>query len=104
MNVLTGLDPSGYRQSLNVREQDEDDGLLAGGLESDEEKYKNCDEFAFSCFKCGRKVVISGVFTGAVGIFRSTIELRSTVLNTYYCDKHIVRSSSNHSFSITKIL
>ena len=66
--LTTGLDPSGYRQSARQQEMDDDDDALLGVEMADEEKYKDCERFKFTCpaVNCGREIIFDSVFTGAV--------------------------------------
>lgn len=77
------MDPSGYKHSANQQELDDDDALLGGVEMSDEEKYKDCDKFKFTCPHptCGREVIFDGVFTGAVSLFQCHL----SILNTWDC-------------------
>lgn len=68
LSDLSGLDPSGYKHAAKQEEMDDDDALLGGVEMSDEEKYKDCQRFKFTCpgITCGREIIFDGVFTGAV--------------------------------------
>ena len=47
---------------------DDDDDALLGVEMADEEKYKDCERFKFTCpaVNCGREIIFDSVFTGAV--------------------------------------
>lgn len=64
--MFTGLDASGYRQSVRHYE-DENDALL-GAQEDDEERFKDADRFKFICPNgaCKRENIVDSVFTGTV--------------------------------------
>ena len=52
-----GLDASHYRQAMR-RDEDEDDAVL-GVTESEEEKYRDCEEMKFPCLGCGSEVKVN---------------------------------------------
>ncbi|KAK3094405.1 hypothetical protein FSP39_001308, partial [Pinctada imbricata] len=69
-----GLDPSGYRHAM--RQQDDEDEALLGGLDfSEEEKFKDCSRLKFICSQpnCGREIIFDGVFTGAEEFIECTL-------------------------------
>ncbi|XP_052105058.1 DNA polymerase alpha catalytic subunit-like [Mytilus californianus] len=70
-----GLDPSGYKHAAKQEEMDDDDALLGGVEMSDEEKYKDCHRFKFTCPgpTCGREIIFDGVFTGAEQFLECTL-------------------------------
>ncbi|VDI33871.1 DNA polymerase alpha subunit A [Mytilus galloprovincialis] len=70
-----GLDPSGYKHAAKQEEMDDDDALLGGVEMSDEEKYKDCQRFKFTCpgITCGREIIFDGVFTGAEQFLECTL-------------------------------
>ena len=66
MFMFVGLDPSGFRQSMAMREADGDD---VGGIQiSDEERYKDCDRFKFNCPGCGKELIFDNALTGPVSV------------------------------------
>ena len=80
-----GLDPSGFRQSMAMRETDEEGGLFGGNQISDEEKYKDCDRFKFNCPKCGKEIIFDSALTGAVStriILNCLLYTRSRITRT----------------------
>nr|XP_014348431.1 PREDICTED: DNA polymerase alpha catalytic subunit [Latimeria chalumnae] len=61
-----GLDPSQFRASSHFHRDEENDALLAGPAQlSDEEKYRDCERFKFSCLKCGTENIYDSVFEGS---------------------------------------
>ena len=61
-----------------MREADDDD---VGGIQiSDEERYKDCDRFKFSCPACGKELIFDNALTGAVSV--------SLVLGTIFSENH----------------
>ena len=64
--MFIGLDPSGFRQSMAMREADDDD--VGGTQISDEERYKDCDRFKFNCPACGKELIFDNALTGAVSV------------------------------------
>ncbi|XP_062567518.1 DNA polymerase alpha catalytic subunit-like [Saccostrea cucullata] len=61
-----GLDPSGYKHTVHHYD-DEEEALLNGAEISDEEKYRNCERFKFTCpgLTCKREIIVDSVFQGA---------------------------------------
>ena len=68
LSPIPGLDPSGYRQSVDRREEQEEKALL-GAMMSSEEKYKDCDRFHFTCPKCGRDIIFDNLSSELVSPF-----------------------------------
>lgn len=62
------LSYSGYRQALNRHNNDEEEAMLGGGQISEDEKYQDCDRFKFNCLKCGREIIVDGVFSSPVSV------------------------------------
>ena len=73
MLLFLGLDSSGYRQSMQQRDHEDEDALLGGVQISDEEKYKDCERLEIICTSptCGRKLVLDTPFVNAVSEFKS---------------------------------
>ncbi|XP_074070326.1 DNA polymerase alpha catalytic subunit isoform X2 [Macrotis lagotis] len=60
-----GLDPTQFRVQ-HYHKDEENDALLGGPAQlSDEEKYRDCERFKFSCPKCGTENIYDGVFDGS---------------------------------------
>ncbi|XP_036602466.1 DNA polymerase alpha catalytic subunit isoform X2 [Trichosurus vulpecula] len=60
-----GLDPTQFRVQ-HYHKDEENDALLGGPAQlSDEEKYRDCERFKFSCPKCGTENICDGVFDGS---------------------------------------
>ena len=55
--------------------------MLAGGQESDEDKFKNCDRLMFSCPTCGKQIIMDNVFTGAVSVMTVVAHLYQYYVN-----------------------
>ncbi|XP_044526087.1 DNA polymerase alpha catalytic subunit [Gracilinanus agilis] len=61
-----GLDPTQFRVHQHYHKDEENDALLGGPAQlSDEEKYRDCERFKFSCPKCGTENICDGVFDGS---------------------------------------
>ncbi|KAL1006634.1 hypothetical protein UPYG_G00074730 [Umbra pygmaea] len=61
-----GLDPSQFRGHQQVQREEERDGFLGAPVQlTDEEKYKDCERFTFSCPLCSTENVYDNVFEGA---------------------------------------
>ncbi|CAH3187541.1 unnamed protein product, partial [Porites lobata] len=62
-----GLDPSGYRGSSALHD-DENDALLGGQAQmTDEERFKDCERFIVKCKRssCGQEMTLELLFKGA---------------------------------------
>lgn len=70
--LLPGLDPSGYKQSVERREEEEEKALL-GTRMSEEERYKDCERFHFPCPQCGRDIIFDNLSSELVSLFISFI-------------------------------
>ncbi|KAK2155699.1 hypothetical protein LSH36_233g04020 [Paralvinella palmiformis] len=68
-----GLDPTGYRQGIHQQDGDEEQAMLGGGQESDEDKFKDCDRLTFSCPNCGKQIIMDNVFTGTGKLVECTL-------------------------------
>ncbi|XP_078147531.1 DNA polymerase alpha catalytic subunit isoform X1 [Centroberyx gerrardi] len=61
-----GLDPSHFRAHQQYQREEEGEGLLGAPVQlTDEERYKDCERFAFSCPQCGTDNIYDNVFEGA---------------------------------------
>uniref|UniRef100_A0A3Q2XFK7 DNA polymerase n=1 Tax=Haplochromis burtoni TaxID=8153 RepID=A0A3Q2XFK7_HAPBU len=61
-----GLDPSQFRAQQQFQREEEADGLLGVPVQlTDEERYKDCERFTFTCPQCGTDNVYDSVFEGA---------------------------------------
>ncbi|KAM3860865.1 DNA polymerase alpha catalytic subunit [Diretmus argenteus] len=61
-----GLDPSQFRAQQQYQREEEGEGLLGAPVQlTDEERYKDCERFAFACPQCGADNVYDNVFQGA---------------------------------------
>lgn len=62
-----GLDPSHFRSQQQYQREEEADSMLGVSLQlTDEERYKDCEQFTFACPECGTDNVYDGVFEGTV--------------------------------------
>ncbi|XP_030612414.1 DNA polymerase alpha catalytic subunit isoform X3 [Archocentrus centrarchus] len=61
-----GLDPSQFRAQQQHQREEEADGMLGVPIQlTDEERYKDCDRFCFTCPQCGKDNLYDSVFEGA---------------------------------------
>uniref|UniRef100_A0A8D3D2K1 DNA polymerase n=1 Tax=Scophthalmus maximus TaxID=52904 RepID=A0A8D3D2K1_SCOMX len=61
-----GLDPSQFRAQQQHQREEEADGMLGAPVQlTDEERYKDCERFTFSCPQCGTNNIYDSVFEGA---------------------------------------
>lgn len=73
---MSGLDPSQFRAQQQFQREEEADGLLGVPVQlTDEERYKDCERFTFTCPQCGTDNVYDSVFEGAVSRPLSIIKL-----------------------------
>lgn len=63
----SGLDPSHFRSHQQHQREEEADGMLGGPVQlTDEERYRDCERFTFTCPSCGTDNIYDNVFDGAV--------------------------------------
>ncbi|XP_068200124.1 DNA polymerase alpha catalytic subunit [Antennarius striatus] len=61
-----GLDPSQFRSQQQYQREEEADGTLGAPVQlTDEERYKDCERFSFTCPQCGTENIYDSVFEGA---------------------------------------
>ncbi|XP_040922222.1 DNA polymerase alpha catalytic subunit [Toxotes jaculatrix] len=61
-----GLDPSQFRAQQQYQREEEADGMLGVPVQlTDEERYKDCERFTFTCPQCGTDNIYDSVFEGA---------------------------------------
>lgn len=61
-----GLDPGQFRAHQQYQREDEADGTLGAPVQlTDEERYKDCERFTFTCPQCGTDNIYDSVFEGA---------------------------------------
>ncbi|XP_077411185.1 DNA polymerase alpha catalytic subunit isoform X2 [Vanacampus margaritifer] len=61
-----GLDPSQFRSHQLHQREEEMDSTLGGPIQlTDEERFKDCERFTFTCPQCGKENVYESVFEGA---------------------------------------
>lgn len=64
---VSGLDPSQFRSQQQYQREEEADGMLGAPIQlTDEERYKDCERFTFTCPQCGTDNIYDSVFEGAV--------------------------------------
>lgn len=65
--VCSGLDPSHFRAHQQQQREDEGDNFLGAPAQlTDEERYRDCEKFTFSCPDCGKENIYDNVFEGTV--------------------------------------
>uniref|UniRef100_A0A8C2PYL4 DNA polymerase n=1 Tax=Cyprinus carpio TaxID=7962 RepID=A0A8C2PYL4_CYPCA len=61
-----GLDPSHFRAQQQQQREDEVDNFLGAPAQlTDEERYRDCERFTFTCPDCGTENIYDNVFEGA---------------------------------------
>ncbi|KAL1248604.1 hypothetical protein QQF64_021922, partial [Cirrhinus molitorella] len=61
-----GLDPSHFRAQQQHQREDEVDNFLGAPAQlTDEERYRDCERFTFTCPDCGTENIYDNVFEGA---------------------------------------
>uniref|UniRef100_H2LTH2 DNA polymerase n=1 Tax=Oryzias latipes TaxID=8090 RepID=H2LTH2_ORYLA len=61
-----GLDPSHFRSHQQHQREEEADGMLGAPVQlTDEERYRDCERFTFTCPSCGTDNIYDNVFEGA---------------------------------------
>uniref|UniRef100_A0A671XBY9 DNA polymerase n=1 Tax=Sparus aurata TaxID=8175 RepID=A0A671XBY9_SPAAU len=61
-----GLDPSQFRAQQQYQREEEADGTLGAPVQlTNEERYKDCERFTFTCPQCGTDNIYDSVFEGA---------------------------------------
>uniref|UniRef100_A0A665VTP5 DNA polymerase n=1 Tax=Echeneis naucrates TaxID=173247 RepID=A0A665VTP5_ECHNA len=61
-----GLDPSQFRAQQQYQREEETDSTLGAPVQlTDEERYKDCERFTFTCPQCGTDNIYDSVFEGA---------------------------------------
>uniref|UniRef100_A0A8C1QBE0 DNA polymerase n=1 Tax=Cyprinus carpio TaxID=7962 RepID=A0A8C1QBE0_CYPCA len=61
-----GLDPSHFRAQQQQQREDEGDNFLGAPAQlTDEERYRDCERFTFTCPDCGTENIYDNVFEGA---------------------------------------
>uniref|UniRef100_A0A3B4X0P2 DNA polymerase n=1 Tax=Seriola lalandi dorsalis TaxID=1841481 RepID=A0A3B4X0P2_SERLL len=61
------LDPSQFRSQQQYQREEEADGMLGAPVQlTDEERYKDCERFTFTCPQCGTNNIYDSVFEGAL--------------------------------------
>lgn len=64
---VPGLDPGQFRSQQQHQREEEADGTLGAAAQlNDEERYKDCERFTFTCPQCGTDNIYDSVFEGAV--------------------------------------
>ena len=91
-----GLDASHYRQAMR-RDEDEDAALLGVTEESEQEKYRDCEELKFPCRGCGIENKLSIIHDS----FRLTLEncpgcRLSPIDDVAYLRNHLTQAIRRH--------
>ncbi|XP_033841473.1 DNA polymerase alpha catalytic subunit [Periophthalmus magnuspinnatus] len=61
-----GLDPGQFRAQQQHQREEEADGTLGAPVQlTDEERYRDCERFTFTCPQCGTDNIYDNVFEGA---------------------------------------
>lgn len=61
-----GLDPGQFRAQQQYQREEEGDGTLGVPVQlNDEERYRDCERFTFTCPQCGTDNIYESVFEGA---------------------------------------
>ncbi|KAI1891276.1 hypothetical protein AGOR_G00142110 [Albula goreensis] len=61
-----GLDPSHFRAHQQHQREDEAEGMFGAPAQlTDEERYRDCQRFTFTCPQCGTENIYDSVFEGA---------------------------------------
>lgn len=61
-----GLDPGQFRAQVQQQREEEGEAFLGAPAQlTDEERYRDCERFSFSCPKCGTQNIYDNVFEGA---------------------------------------
>uniref|UniRef100_A0A667XMH3 DNA polymerase n=1 Tax=Myripristis murdjan TaxID=586833 RepID=A0A667XMH3_9TELE len=61
-----GLDPSQFRVQQQFQREEESEGLLGAPVQlTDEERYRDCERFTFTCPQCGTDNIYDNVFEGS---------------------------------------
>lgn len=69
---VPGLDPGQFRSQQQYQREDEADNMLGVALQlTDEERYKDCEHFTFTCPQCSTDNICDSVFEGTVSSKRS---------------------------------
>lgn len=83
-----GLDPSHFRSQQQYQREEEADSMLGVSLQlTDEERYKDCEQFTFACPECGTDNVYDGVFEGTVSGTRGPRKKSSHDHATTFCTR-----------------
>ncbi|KAI9518725.1 hypothetical protein NQZ68_035117 [Dissostichus eleginoides] len=78
-----GLDPGQFRAHQQFQREEETDGMLGAPMQlTDEERYKDCESFTFTCPQCSTDNIYTCVFEGAVSESQPS---QSTITATLLC-------------------
>ncbi|XP_036414647.1 DNA polymerase alpha catalytic subunit [Colossoma macropomum] len=70
-----GLDPGQFRAQQRQQREEEADGLLGVPPQlTDEERYRDCERFSFSCPDCGTENIYDSVFEGAGSVTEPSLK------------------------------
>uniref|UniRef100_A0A8C3RYD7 DNA polymerase n=1 Tax=Chelydra serpentina TaxID=8475 RepID=A0A8C3RYD7_CHESE len=69
------LDPSQFKVHHHYHKDEENDALLGGPAQlTDEEKYRDCERFKFSCPRCGTENIYDNVFDGSGKLMEPSLQ------------------------------
>uniref|UniRef100_A0A8C0QP38 DNA polymerase n=1 Tax=Chelonoidis abingdonii TaxID=106734 RepID=A0A8C0QP38_CHEAB len=70
-----GLDPSQFKVHHHYHKDEENDALFGGPAQlTDEEKYRDCERFKFSCPRCGTENIYDNVFDGSGKLMEPSLQ------------------------------
>ncbi|XP_069493401.1 DNA polymerase alpha catalytic subunit isoform X2 [Ambystoma mexicanum] len=70
-----GLDPSQFRVQSHYQKDEENDAMLGGPSQiTDEEKYKDCERFKFTCPACGTEGIYDNAFDGSGALMEPSLK------------------------------
>lgn len=82
---VAGLDPSQFRTQQRQQREEESDGLLGAPAQlTDEERYRDCERFNFTCPQCRTENIYDNVFEGAVRTPNTQLASVSQVLVLFF--------------------
>lgn len=82
--AILGLDPSHFRAQQQYQREEESDATFGAPVQlTDEERYKDCERFTFTCPQCSTDNIYDSVFEGAV----STVAALLVPPNIHSCPR-----------------
>ncbi|KAI4797528.1 hypothetical protein KUCAC02_025015, partial [Chaenocephalus aceratus] len=90
-----GLDPGQFRAHQQFQREEETDGMLGAPVQlTDEERFKDCESFTFTCPQCSTDNIYTCVFEGAVPPRQVGFHLakkKSTFFDGLKCEPSLLR-------------